>query len=311
MLSRIQLATYFKQQAFEVIGITPQRLGQQIGQTNTATGVEQALAGSYAQTETYFIQHCDNLMPRVHQMRTDLAQYYHSKKPSIRLQYITSNDEKVNFQINGTDLLARDLNIYATTRANHRSIVEQMKQLVFNNNTTGASIFDLGNVMQAESLSELNHVLKATEAKSNKQRQEQMAHEQQLKQMEIEQRTQEKQMELDRQSLEKEKDRRRDLLVAEIKSAGYGAMQDINQNLQSDYVDALNVVKESEEFQQTMQLSNQKENNKTIQNDKKNLLAEQKIQAQMAMKQMDLDIARENKNRFDVQKEKPKEKKKK
>ena len=99
------MANYFKQQCFEVIGITPQRLGQQIGQTETAKGIEQAVTGSYAQTETYFIQHCDYLMPRVHQMRTDLAQHYHSTKPSLRLQYITNTEEKVNFEMNGTDLL--------------------------------------------------------------------------------------------------------------------------------------------------------------------------------------------------------------
>ena len=38
LMSRIQMANFFKQQALEVIGITPQRLGQQIGQTQTATG---------------------------------------------------------------------------------------------------------------------------------------------------------------------------------------------------------------------------------------------------------------------------------
>ena len=76
LMSRIQLGNYFKQQAYEVVGVSTQRMGQQISQ-ETATGVEQAVNSSYAQTETYFIQHCDYLMPRVHQMRTDLAQYYH------------------------------------------------------------------------------------------------------------------------------------------------------------------------------------------------------------------------------------------
>ncbi len=169
MMSRINLANYFKQQCFEVIGITPQRLGQQIGQTNTATGVEQAVAGSYAQTEMYFVQHSDYLMPRVHQMRTDLAQYYHSKKPSLRLQYMTTLDEKVNFEINGTDLLLRDINVFCTTKANHRAMVEQMKQLALSNNTSGASIYDLGNIMTAESMAELTHSLKKIEDKANQQ----------------------------------------------------------------------------------------------------------------------------------------------
>ena len=302
MMSRIQLANYFKQQCFEVIGITPQRLGQQIGQTETAKGVEQAVTGSYAQTETYFIQHCDYLMPRVHQMRTDLAQFYQSSKPSLRLQYMTSTEEKVNFQMNGTDLLLRELNIYSTTRANHRAIIEKMKQLITDNNTTGATIYDLGNIVQSESLSELNHVLKATEKKAMQQRQEQMRHEEQMKQMDIEQKMQERQLLLDHESMEKEKDRRARLLEAEIKASGYAAMQDINQNAQSDFLDQMEIVKSSNEYQQTMSFEQSKENTKRNIAQEKNQIAKDKIQAQIAMKQTDLQIAKENKNQFDLKK---------
>jgi len=314
LLSRIQLSNHFKQQCFEVIGITPQRLGQQIGQTETAKGIEQAVAGSFAQTEPYFIQHSDYLMPRVHQMRTDLAQYYHSKKPSIRLQYVTSQDEKVNFEMNGTDLLLRDLNLYCTTRANQRSIVEQMKQLAITNNTAGATIFDLGNVIQSSSLSEINHVLKNADRKAEAQRKEQMAHEQEMARLENEQRTMEKQMQIDHDGLEAEKDRRKDVLVAEIKSAGYGAMQDLNENKQSDYMDAMEGIKTSQEFNQTMNFENQKENSKQQQNIDKNQIAREKIQAQLAMKQKDVQIAEINRNQFDlkktVQKKKDQQKKK-
>jgi hypothetical protein len=303
------MANYFKQQAFEVIGITPQRLGQQLGQTDTAKGVEQAVAGSYAQTEVYFMQHSDYLMPRVHQMRTDLAQYYHSKKPSLRLQYMTSNDEKVNFEMNGTDLLLRDINIYCTTKANQRAILEQMKQLAVSNNTAGASIYDLGNIMQTESLGELTVAMKGIERKANNQRQEQMQHEQQMQEKEMQNRLQEKQLELDSRMQEAEKDRRKDILVAEIKAAGYGSMADINENQQSDYMDALGQIQKSEQFQETMNMQNSKETNRTQNDREKAQIEREKMQADMRMKQMDLDIARENKNKFDVKSKNDKKKK--
>ena len=309
MLSRIQMANYFKQQCFEVIGITPQRLGQQMGQTDTAKGVEQAMAGSYAQTEVYFMQHSDYLMPRVHQMRTDLAQYYHSKKPSLRLQYMTSTDEKVNFEMNGTDLLLRDINIYCTTKANQRAILEQMKQLAVSNNTAGASIYDLGNIMQTESLGELTNSLKAIERKATEQRQEQMQHEQEMQQQEMQTRIQEKQLELDSRMQEAEKDRRKDILVAEIKSAGFGAMQDINENKQSDYMDSLAQIQKSEQFQDTMNLQSSKESNRMTNDREKAQIEREKMQADMRMKQMDMDIARENKNKFDVKSKNDKKKK--
>jgi hypothetical protein len=299
MLSRIQMANYFKQQCFEVIGITPQRLGQQIGQTDTAKGVEQAVTGSYAQTEMYFIQHSDYLMPRVHQMRTDLAQYYQSKKPSLRLQYITTNDEKVNFEINGTDLLLRDLNIFCTTKANHRAIVEQMKQLVINNNTTGASIFDLGNIMQSDSLAELNHVLKASEKKNIAARQEEGQSVEKMKQMEIEARIKEKQMQLDHEDTRDELNRRRDILVAEIRAAGMAGAVDLDKNQQSDYLDILEKIKGSQEFAQSIDLQKSKEGSKTEQDQAKNQIERDKIAAQLQMKGMDVQIAKENKNKFD------------
>ena len=72
LMSRIQLAGYFKNEAFSNIGVNQQRMGQQIEQ-ETAEGVRAALNGSYAQTEQYFINHSDQLMPRVHQMRTDIS----------------------------------------------------------------------------------------------------------------------------------------------------------------------------------------------------------------------------------------------
>ncbi len=299
LMSRIQLANHFKQQAYEVIGVNPQRMGQQLSQ-QTATGVEQAVAASYAQTEMFFMQHCDYLMPRVHQMRTDLAQHYHSTETSVRLSYITTADEKVNFEMNGTDLLLRDLNIFSSTKANQRSILEQMKQLAISNNTAGASIYDLGNIIQTESIGELTNALKGIEKKADKLRQEQQQHEQEMQQQEMQTRLQEKQLELDTKMQEAEKDRRKDILIAEIKSAGYGAMQDINQNQQSDYMDALGQIQKTEQYKENMNLQYNKESNRTENDREKAQIEREKLQAQMQMKQMDLNIARENKNKFDV-----------
>jgi hypothetical protein len=311
MLSRINLANYFKQQAFEVIGVNPQRLGMQIGQTDTATGIEQAVAGSYAQTEMYFVQHSDHLMPRVHQMRTDLAQFYASTKPSIRMQNATTADERVNFEINGTDLLLRDIHVYCSTKANHRAIIEQMKQLAVSNNTSGASIYDLGNIIQSDSMGTLNNVLKSIEVKQKQEGQAQMQHNEKMKQMELEAIEKEKQMERDFKAQEAEKDRRKDLLVAEIKSAGYGAMQDVNQNQQSDYMDALQAVQKTEQYRDAMSLQREKETNRNAQFQQKTSIEREKIQAQKEIADKQLQVAEVNKNKYDIPTEKPKESKKK
>ncbi len=299
MLSRVQLANYFKQQAYELVGVSPQRMGQQIGQTDTATGIEQAVAGSYAQTEMYFVQHSDHLMPRVHTMRTDLAQFYNSTKQSIRLQTSTSNDERVFFQMNGSELLLRDIHVYCSTKANHRAIMEQMKQLALSNNTSGASIYDLGNIIESDSMGTLNNVLKGIETKQRQEQQGKMQHESEMKDKEIEAMAQEKQLERDYDAREAEKRDRKDILIAEIKSAGFGAMQDINENQQSDYLDALDKIQTSNQYETATGLQRDKMYEARIQNSEKNSIEREKIAAQKDMKNTDLAIAVENKNKYD------------
>ena len=308
LMSRIQLSNYFKQQAYEVIGVNPQRMGQQISQ-QTATGVEQAANASYAQTEIYFIQHCDYLMPRVHQMRTELAQYYHSTTPSTRLTYITSADEKVNFEINGTDLLMRDLNIFTSTTANHRAILDQLKQMAVQNNTTGASIYDLGKIIQSDSIAELNAAMKDSEQKQQQQQQQQQQQEQQMQEQQLQALQQQERMKIDSQAMEKEKDRQKDILIAEIKAAGYGSMVDLNKNQQSDYKDEMDNIRKTEQYQQQTQMQREKQTNDMTKHNQKISIEEQKIQAQRDIANKQLEIAKENKNKYDVKSSKDEKKK--
>jgi hypothetical protein len=297
LMSRIQLANHFKQQAYEVIGVNPQRMGQQLSQT-TATGVEQAMQSSYAQTEMYFMQHSDYLMPRVHQMRTDLAQYYNSTKPSVRLTYLTSADEKVNFQLNGTDLLMRDLNIFATTNANHRAILEQLKGMAMNNNTTGASIYDLGKVVQSDSIATLNNVLKDAEAKQQQSKQQEMQQQQQMQEQAQQAQAAEEKLKREHEDLQAEKNRQRDILVAEIRASGMGAMVDINKNQESDYVDAMKEMRQTQEYQDQTNLQREKEVNRMNIDSQKNQIEREKLQTQKEIADKQLQIAKENKNKF-------------
>jgi hypothetical protein len=298
LLSRINLATYFKTQAFEVIGINPQRLGQQIGQA-TATGVEQAVQASYAQTEIYFTQHSDYLMPRVHQMRTDLAQYYNSTKPSIRLQYITSADEKINFQINGTRLLMRDFNVFAVTNNNSRNIMEQLRNLAINNNTSGASIYDLGNIIKAESIAELTGALKESEEKVLAQRQAEMAHEKEITEAQIVAQEKQRAAEMAFEAEQNELDRQKDILEAEIRAAGFGTSGDENSNGQADYLDALDRIQKQDNYTQQMNFEREKEVNKNLTKQQELALKREELATRADIAKKQLQIAKANKNKYD------------
>ncbi len=308
LMSRIQLANYFKQQAFDAIGVNPQRLGAPVAQ-QTATGVVQAMNQSYAQTETYFNNHSDNLMPRVHQMRTDLAQFYYSTNPSVRLQYISSEAEKVNFTINGTDLLLRDFNVFATTRTNHRAILDQLKQMALTNNTTGASIYDLGNIIKAESIAEVSDILKDAEGKQEMQRQQQMQQQEQMQQQQLQAQQQQEQARIQAEAAEADKERQNKITVAEIRAAGYGAQSDINENKQSDYMDSLEKIQKGEQYQDQMNMKRDQFAIKSSLDKDKMQIEREKISAQRDVANKNLEIARENKNKYDVPKDKKDKKK--
>ena len=308
LMSRIQLANYFKEQCFDSIGINPQRLGGAVS-AETATGVVNAMQQSYAQTEIYFVQHSDHLMPRVHQMRTDLAQYYNSTNPSVRLSYISTEAQKVNFTMNGTDLLLRDFNVFATTKTNHRAVLEQLKQMALTNNTTGASIYELGNIVKAESISEITDILKDSENRLEQQRTQDMQQQRQMQEQQLKAKAQEDQQKLQVEKQENAKDRQNDITIAEIRSAGLGAQVDINQNQVSDYQDAMKDIKETTRFQEQTNLKRDEMAMKGSMESARLQVEREKIAATRDVANKDLQIARTNKNQYDVKDSKKSNKK--
>ena len=308
LMSRIQLANYFKQQCFDSIGINPQRLGGAVS-AETATGVVNAMQQSYAQTEIYFVQHSDHLMPRVHQMRTDLAQYYNSTNPSLRLSYISTEAQKVNFTMNGTDLLLRDFNVFATTKTNHRAILEQLKQMALTNNTTGASIYELGNIVKADSISEVTDILRDSESRVEQQRAQDMQQQRQMQEQQLQAKAQDEQQKLQVEMQENDKDRQNDITIAEIRSAGFGAQVDINQNQVSDYQDAMKDIRETTRFQEQTNLKRDEMAMKGSMESAKLQVEREKIAATRDVANKDLQIARTNKNQYDVKDSKKSDKK--
>lgn len=292
--SRIDLANYFKQSCFEVVGLSPQRLGE-VTASESATGTQQATNGSFSQTEYLFIQHSEWLMKRVHQMRTDIAQYYNATKPSLRLQYITSTDEKINFQMNGTDLLTRDLNIFIMMDAGSREILRQMQQLALQNNTAGASIYDLGSIIKADSIAELETVLKKAEQKQQMQIQQQQQHEtelQQQQQQQAQQQYEDEQARIDKRESDRNKT---EIEVAEIKSAGY---PDTSDNGQDEYLNRLKFIENQNQFKTLMNQKREDMHVKTNIEQQKIALQNRKVNAEMDRSNKQLQVAKIEKKKI-------------
>jgi hypothetical protein len=84
-------------------------------------------------------------------------------------------------------------------------------------------------------------------------------------------------------------------------------MQDVNKNMQSDFQDVLKDVKQSEQYDETMNFNREKESNKADFHQQKLDLEREKINTEARNKQVELAIAQENKNKYDQKKPKNEE----
>jgi hypothetical protein len=89
-------------------------------------------------------------------------------------------------------------------------------------------------------------------------------------------------------------------MVAEIRSAGYGAMQDIDQNMMSDYRDAVRDIKQTEQYQAQMEVKKEKLSSDKNIADQRMQIEREKLLTQRDVANKNLQIARTNKNKYDM-----------
>lgn len=242
LLGRIQLADWAKAQCYEVVGVTKERLGN-IAASSSATGVQQSVNNSYAQTEKYFDQHMNDLMPRVRQMMLDAAQFITATKPKSKLTYLNSDDENVFFEIEGYKLLMADFKIMARSTADIKQTVEQLRKLALENNTAGGSLYEIAQMLTLQSPAEIMAKLKEADQKRMGQQQDQYNQEMQMQQQQQQHEMQMQQMEDQRQDYWEGKKLETEIMVAQIR-ASQSKSNDVNGNGVPDPLEALGMMEQ-------------------------------------------------------------------
>ncbi len=307
--SRLKLAEYFKYEAFGVVGITPQRLGD-VGQSESATGVNAANENSYNQTAMAYVKHRQWLMPRVKSLMLDAAHHVAANKQSVRVKYMNKAEENVFFEIEGTKLLLRDYDIYCMTKADTKALLDQLKQLALNNNTSDASIFDLAKVIESDSVSEILSTLKDSVDKTQQRIQSEQQNAMTMQQQQIEAAQQAADEARMFEAEQNELDRANERYTAEIKTLGFAKDNDINENNIPDPLEVSKFNAELGKNSEDILFKRQQEQNKSIADNKKALTEQQKLKlekerlkAEIAQKEADRKVVRENmKNDLQVEK---------
>jgi len=182
--SRYNLAMQLKNECWELIGMSKQRLGS-ISASETATGTNTAITQSYSQTEPLFVAH-EYVLGQLYQAIIDASLYVESAKPQSTISYITSEGESAFVQVNGTDLKFRDLKVFLTNRPEDKQIFNEIRSLSQAVLQNGGSLHDVIELYSTNSIRDMKKVFKTL-----KERQEQMQDQQmQQQQQQIEQQKQ-------------------------------------------------------------------------------------------------------------------------
>lgn len=287
MMSRMKIAEFFEQCALKQVGITPQRLGE-IAASESATGTQQAVNQSYAQTESYFTNF-SNYKARCLQMGLEIAQYVQSHKDDISLLYLKSDMSRAFVQMTGTELLMSELGVMVADSAEIQRQLETLRQLFMENNTTGATSVDLATVVMSNSPNEIMAQFKASLANQEKNQQGQQQSEQQVEQAKIQQAEQDADKQRAFEANQNELDRENAIRIEQMKAIGWDKNPDLNAD---DIPDALEINKFNAELGSKAEELNLKRQDMLLQhsNDKKKLEAENK-RTELEKKQLEHEKA--------------------
>ena len=198
--SRYTLAMQLKNECWELVGMSRQRLGS-VTASESATGTQTAIQQSYAQTEPLFVAH-EYVMGQLYQAIIDAALYVEAKKPQSTLSYITSEGESAFVSVNGSDLKFRDLKVFLTNRPEDTQMFNELRQLAQPLMQNGGSLYDVIELYSTKSMREMKKVFKNLRDKQDAMQQQQL----QIQQQQADQQAQIAQAQLEQAQIQKEQD---------------------------------------------------------------------------------------------------------
>jgi hypothetical protein len=293
--SRIQLAQALRTEAYELVGITRQRLGS-MTPSETATATKEGLSQSFSQTETWFAWH-DNVMQQVYQTMLEMAQYTELQKPTSTLNYLNSELETVFLRITKNELL-RELFVFVTSYAEDRVTLEQLRSLAQPALQNGAELIEIFDLYTAASERSLRKVLEGVQERKSSMQQQQMQQQQQQMEMQNQQfqakmqmDAQQREADAQREDMNKELDRQNRLDVERLRGIANESSFSQEKDLTPLLIQQTNMAKEQSK-QRFEQLKSEEQN---------------KLKSrELDLKEKDIDtklqIAKQNKNKYDKKK---------
>ena len=298
--SRYNLAMQLKQECWELIGMSKQRLGS-VQASESATGTNTAIQQSYAQTEPLFVAH-EYILGQLYQAIIDAALYVESRKPQSTISYITSEGESAFVSVNGADLKFRDLKVFLTNRSEDRKMFEEIRGLSQAVLQNGGSLHDIIELYSTNSVRQMKKVFKTLKNRQDQlqdqqmqQKQQQLDQQQQQAEAALQQAQQQYETKIAHDDYQKDLDRINKIEIATIMAESRGQLVTDNDN--NGVPDALEINKL--ELEQTKASRDYQARLTDIQNNarrdaEKMALEREKLQVERENQANDLAVAKEN-----------------
>ncbi len=288
--SRYNLAVQLKNECWELVGISKQRLGS-VSASESATGTNTAMQQSYNQTEPWFMGH-EYLLGQLYQGIIDASLYIASTKEESTVSYINSEGTTAFVSVNGTDLKFRDLKVFPTNRPEDIKMLAELRQLAQAVIQNGGSLYDIIELYSTKSLRSMKKVFRDIRDKQE----QMMQQEQQLKQQQLEQQQaqaeaqiqqayQQYQETMQNNNKENELDRIAEKEIAIIKASGFGQV-----TTEDNDSDGVPDILELSRLQQDRDKVNKEYNTKLTDIASKN----KQFDSKMAVEREKLKVTREN-----------------
>jgi hypothetical protein len=300
--SRYTLAQQLKNECWELVGMSRQRLGS-VTASESATGTQTAIQQSYAQTEPWFVAH-EYVMGQLYQAIIDAALYVESKKPQSTLSYITSEGESAFVSVNGTDLKFRDLKVFLTNRPEDTQMFNELRQLAQPLMQNGGSLYDVIELYSTKSMRQMKKVFKELRDRQQAMQEQQL----QIQQQQVEQQGQIAQAQIQQAQIQKEQDIANEnyqneldrinkkeiaLINAEAKSMGMG-LADVDESGTPDVLEISKLATEQSKAAKDFDVRMAEINTKNRLAADKLAIEREKLQVARENQKNDLAIAKEN-----------------
>jgi hypothetical protein len=298
--SRYQLAVQMKNECWELIGMSKQRMGS-VSASESATGTNTAIQQSYSQTEPLFVAH-EYVLGQLYQAIIDAALYIESQKPQSTLSYITNNGESAFVQVNGSDLKFRDLKVFLTNRPEDQKMFNELRGLSQAVIQNGGSLHDIIELYTTDSVRQMKKVFKTLKEKQEAMQQQQ----QQMQQQQLEQQQQQAEAQLQQAQAQQDQKLAHDdyqneldrinkkelaLIAAEAKS---GPLSDIDMNTVPDVLEMSKISNDQAKAAKDYDMKVMDIQSKNKQAMDKMALEREKLQVARENQANDLAVAKEN-----------------